>query len=136
MAKCLPLLSIECRLTGMKILRVLAVTVALLIAAPLTACATTPVIAPETMDVNELQGATVELLVGQVLNMTTGSLAVDSYTAKIADSSIAEFVQGNDDGSAVFNPGITALKVGETSVTMTNAQGGIQPLEFTVKVSK
>ena len=120
----------------MKILRVLAVTVALLVAAPLTACTPTPVIAPVTMDVNDLQGATVDLLVGQVLNINTGDLAVDSYTAKIADPSIAKFEQGRDESSAVFNPGITARKVGETSVTMTNAQGGIQPLEFTIRVTK
>ena len=102
----------------------------------LAACAPTPVIAPVTTSANDLQGATVELVVGQVLNINTGDLAVDSYTAEIADPSILEFVQGREDGSATFNPGFTALKVGETEVTMTNEQGGIQPLEFTVKVSE
>jgi uncharacterized lipoprotein YajG len=102
----------------------------------LAACAPTPVIAPVTENANDLQGATVELVVGQVLNINTGDLAVDSYTAEVADPSILEFVQGREDGSATFNPGFTALKVGETEVTMTNEQGGIQPLEFTVKVSE
>lgn len=102
----------------------------------LAACAPKPVIAPVTENANDLQGATVELVVGQVLNINTGDLAVDSYTAEVADPSILEFVQGREDGSATFNPGFTALKVGETDVTMTNEQGGIQPLEFTVKVSE
>ena len=123
----------------MRSLRVLAAAVVLSSAVlGLAACtpSTTPVIAPVTMDANDLQGATVELVVDQVLNINTGDLAVDSYTADIADGTILEFVQGREDGSATFNPGFTALKAGETDVTMTNAQGGIQPLEFTVKVSE
>ena len=119
----------------MKSLRVFAAVVALSAVIGLTACAPTPVIAPVTVSVGDLQGASVDLVVGQVLNINTGDLAVDSYTAEIADSGVLEFVQGKTEGGATFNPGFTALSVGETSVTMTNAQGGIQPLEFTVTVS-
>ena len=93
------------------------------------------VIAPVTMEANDLQGAEVELLVGQVLNIDTGSLAVDSYTGEVSDPAVAEFTQGRDDGSAQFNPGVTALAEGTAQVRMVNAQGGIQPLEFTVKVA-
>lgn len=92
------------------------------------------VIAPLTMSVNELQGAEVELLVGQVLNINTDSLAVDSYTGEVSDSAVVEFSKGDASGSAEFNPGVKALKVGKSTVTMTNEQGGIQPLEFTVTV--
>lgn len=121
----------------MKTLRVMSVAVAATALLALAACSpTNPVIAPVTKSANDLQGATVELVVGQVLNINTGDLAVDSYTAEISDSSIVEFVQGREDGSATFNPGFTALKVGETDVTMTNEQGGIQPLEFTITVTK
>jgi hypothetical protein len=103
----------------------------------LSACSpTTPVIAPVTVEANDLQGTNVDLVVGQVLNINTGDLAVDSYTAEIADGAILEFTQGREDGSAVFNPGFTAKAVGETEVTMTNEQGGIQPLEFTVTVTE
>jgi hypothetical protein len=100
----------------------------------LAACAPTPVIAPVTKSANDLQGATVELVVGQVLNIDTGDLAVDSYTSEVSDPAIAEFVQGREDGSATFNPGFTAKSVGSTDVTLTNDQGGIQPLEFTITV--
>lgn len=92
------------------------------------------IVAPVTKGVNDLQGAEIELVVGQVLNIDTESLAVDSYTAEIADQKIAAFSQGGTKGTAEFNPGITALTEGTTKVTLTNAQGGIQPLEFTVKV--
>lgn len=94
------------------------------------------VIAPVTMEANDLQGAEVDLIVGQVLNINTGSLAVDSYSGEVADPKVAEFTAGHDDGSAQFNPGVTALAVGSTEVTMTNEQGGIQPLTFTVNVTK
>lgn len=66
----------------------------------------------------------------------TGDLAVDSYTAEIDDSTIVEFVQGRTDGSAEFNPGFKPLKVGSTEVTMTNEQGGIRPLTFTIEVTQ
>ncbi len=112
----------------------------------LTACAsgssdapTTPigtnVIAPVTMEANDLQGATVDLVVGQVLNINTGDLAVDSYTGEVADTAVATFVAGRKDDDAEFNPGVQALAEGETAVTMTNSNGGIQPLSFTVVVS-
>jgi hypothetical protein len=96
------------------------------------------IVAPVTMEANDLQGAEVDLVVGQVLNIDTGDLAVDSYTGEVADPKVAEFTQGKagSDGSAEFNPGVTALAAGTTEVTMTNEQGGIQPLQFTVVVSE
>ena len=102
----------------------------------LAACAPTNVITPVTMSADDLQGATVDLKVGQVLNINTGDLAVDSFEAEVSDSSVAEFVQGRDDGGATYNPGFTGKAEGTTDVTMTNEQGGIQPLEFTIVVSK
>lgn len=110
--------------------------------ASLFGCASEPtgtpgedVIAPVTMSVNELQGETVDLVVGQSLNINTDSLNVDSYTGVVTDAKIAEFVPGRIDDTAEFNPGVTALTEGETDVTMTNEQGGIQPLTFTVNVT-
>lgn len=117
---------------------------AVVLAATLSACAGGAaedtvggdVIAPVTMEANDLQGAEVELLVGQVLNINTGDLAVDSYTGEVSDTQVAEFTPGHDDGSAQFNPGVTGLAPGSAEVTMTNEQGGIQPLQFTVVVSE
>lgn len=93
------------------------------------------VIAPVTMSANDLQGATVDLLVGQVLNINTGDLATDSYTGKVADPKVASFTAGYTKDGATFNPGVTGLAAGTTAVTMTNANGGIQPLQFTVVVA-
>ncbi|WP_103662777.1 hypothetical protein [Microbacterium sp. CJ77] len=92
------------------------------------------VIAPVIMSAEELQGASVELRVGQALDITTGDLAEDSYSAEIADTSIVTFEKGGERDGATFNPGLMAEAVGETEVTLTNEQGGIQPVEFTVTV--
>ncbi len=103
----------------------------------LSACAApnTPVIAPVTKDVGQLQGATVDLVVGQVLNINTNDLAVDSYTGKVDDPSVVKFEAGRVEGGTTYNPGFTALAEGSTQVVMTNANGGIQPLTFTIEVS-
>ena len=119
----------------MKSLRVFAAVLAISAATALAGCATTPVVAPITVNVGDLQGKTVEVPIDSVLNINTGDLAVDSYTAKIKDTSIASFVQGRTDGSATFNPGLKPLKVGETEVTLSNENGGIQNVEFTLKVT-
>jgi len=117
------------------------VVAALAGAAALAGCASSPqgpagLPAPIIKNVNELQGATVEVPLNSSLVVNTESLPVDSYSAEIADPAVLEFVQGGTDGSATFNPGFRPLEVGETEVTMTNEQGGIQPLEFTVVVTE
>lgn len=94
------------------------------------------VIAPVTLDAGDLQGETVDLIVGQALNINTGDLAVDSYTGEVADPAIAEFVAGDAGGTAVMNPGVTALSVGSTDVTLTNTDAGIEDLTFTVVVAE
>lgn len=114
-------------------------TAALVVAAAISLTACTggeSVIAPVTVDVGDLQGTTVDLVVGQVLNINTGDLAVDSYSGTVADTSVAEFVAGHDDGSATFNPGVEALAVGTTDVVLSNADGGIQNVTFTVDVTE
>lgn len=111
---------------------ILAAGVLLLIAACSPA---EPVIAPVTRDAGSLQGATVELEVGQVLNIDTGDLAVDSYQGEVEDPSIARFTPGREEDGATFNPGVEALAEGETTVVLSNSDGGIQDVTFTVEVS-
>ncbi|GAC57161.1 hypothetical protein GOHSU_16_01190 [Gordonia hirsuta DSM 44140 = NBRC 16056] len=93
------------------------------------------VIAPVTVSVDDLSGATVQLLVGQVLNINTGSVPVDGYRGQIENGAVATFSPGHDDGSARFNPGVVGVTPGSTSVTMTDDQGGGSPVTFTVVVS-
>lgn len=113
--------------------------VALVFAASLVAlagcAASDPVIAPVTRDVGDLQGATVELEVGQVLDIDTGDLAVDSYSGDVSDPSVAEFVEGREEGGTTFDPGVEGLAEGKTEVVLSNEDGGIQDVTFTVEVS-
>lgn len=122
----------------MKISQLIGAAVLVALTASLSACAQSydPVIAPVTMDANDLQGATVDLVVGQVLNINTGDLAVDSYSGEVADTSVAEFVNGYEQDGATYNPGVKALAEGSTTVVMSNSDGGIQDLTFTVEVGE
>jgi hypothetical protein len=122
--------------TAPRTIRLFAVALVAATTFALSACSPGNVIAPVTESANDLQGTTVDLKVGQVLNINTGDLAVDSYEAEVTDASVVEFVQGREDGDATYNPGFTAKAEGTTEVTMTNEQGGIQPLEFTIVVTK
>lgn len=102
----------------------------------MSACAAPePVIPPVTRDVGSLQGDTVELEVGQVLNIDTGDLAVDSYRGTVADPEVARFVAGREEGGATYNPGVEALATGTTEVVLSNSDGGIQDVTFAVEVS-
>ncbi len=125
-----------CHTHRVKTWKVLCAVAALSLTVGLSACAPAgePVIAPVTMDANDLQGATVDLVVGQVLNINTGDLAVDSYSGEVDDPTVAEFVKGYEEGGTTFNPGVKALAEGSTTVVMSNSNGGIQNLTFTVDV--
>ena len=92
--------------------------------------------APIVMDVGELQGASVDLNVDQVLDINTGDLAVDSYSGNVADPTVAEFIKGRIEGDASYNPGVRAAAPGTTTVTLSNVNGGIQDVTFTVTVAK
>ncbi|MCX6456670.1 MAG: hypothetical protein NTV90_03580 [Actinobacteria bacterium] len=55
-----------------------------------------------------------------------------NWTAIIADSKIAKFVAGGDQGSYTTHPGITPLAVGQTNATITNPNGQKFTLVVTV----
>lgn len=122
----------------MKISRLIGAAAILTLSVSMSACAqsNSPVIAPVTMDAGDLQGETVELVVGQVLNINTGDLAVDSYSGEVADTAVAEFVKGYEEGGATFNPGVKALADGSTEVVLSNSDGGIEDVTFTVQVGR
>lgn len=120
----------------MKLRRLLAAAAAAsVLVAGLAGCAAPgPVVAPVVVNSGDIQGSIVEVPLNSTLVINTGDLDVDSYTAEIADPSIAEFVQGKEDSGASFNPGLKPKAVGETEVTLSNENGGIQNVVFTLKV--
>ena len=92
-------------------------------------------IGPVTMEATALAGANVELRVDQVLNINTGDHDVEHYSGVVQDPSVAEFTPGDSSGTAVFNPGVTALAPGTTTVTLTDAVDGSAEITFTVMVT-
>src|SRR3982751_213264 len=126
----------------MRTARVIAVAASLALGLSLlSGCSTpsspsTPVVAPVVVKIGDIDGTTVTVALNQVVDLDTGSLSVTSYSGTVADTSIATFTPGHKDGDAEFNPGLTPHKVGTTEVTLSNSNGGIHKVEFTLDVTK
>ena len=116
--------------------RTLAIAAVLLVGLAACAPSNQPVVSPVTVKIADLDGTTVKVALNQVVNLDTGDLATDSYSGKVDDTSIATFTKGGKSGGADFNPGLTPHKVGTTEVTLSNSDGGIQDVEFTLDVTK
>jgi hypothetical protein len=111
------------------------VAAAVLLVALAGCTAPPPAVEPVVVDVGDLQGATIEVPLDSSLVIQTGNLSLDSYTATVADPSIADFTKGTNAGDVGYYPGMKPKKVGETEVTLTNEDGGIQDVDFTLKVT-
>lgn len=88
---------------------------------------------PIIADLTSIDNTTVTVPAGNSIDLTGDDTTFTKWDAKISDTSIASFVPGRDDGSAQFNPGIDALKAGETNVVLTNSESG-KTVTFTVEV--
>ena len=88
---------------------------------------------PVIVEIDSLDGTTVEVPEGGSVDLTGDDETYTAWTADIADPDVVEFVPGRDDGSAQFNPGLTAKSVGETDVTLENGETG-DSVTFTVEV--
>lgn len=94
----------------------------------------TSALPPVFVDVDSLQGTTVEVRDGGAVVVTGDDETFTAWTATIADPTVVSFVPGRDDGSATFDPGFEAVAVGSTDVTMTNADSGAN-IEFRIDVT-
>lgn len=102
-----------------------------------TASTTTPApsgsnqaLPPVMVDVTTAGGSTVEVSLSTSVVFPVDD--VTAWSATVADPTVVEFVAGTDDGSAVFNPGLTPLAAGTTEVTLTD---GSTTVTFTVVVT-
>lgn len=95
------------------------------------------VIAPLTVELSELAGSQVELVPNQVLNIDTGEVAVDSFSADVTDGSVAEFTPGSTEGTSTSNPGFKALQAGSTDVSLTSTDTAqAEQVDFTISVTE
>jgi hypothetical protein len=90
--------------------------------------------APVVVDLGEVDGTTVEVVQGNMIDLTGDDETYTAWTAEIDDPAIVDFTPGRDDGSAQFNPGLTAIAVGSTAVTLENGETG-ETVAFTVEVT-
>lgn len=110
--------------------------IATVAALTLTGCTGTDsgALPPVVVDLNDVDGTTVEVDEGGTIDLTGDDETYTEWTAEIADPEIVEFEPGRDDGSAQFNPGLTATSVGDTEVTLENGSTG-DSVTFTVTVT-
>lgn len=99
-------------------------------AAPTTTAGGSQALPPVMVSTDGLDGTTVQVPLSNMLVIQAAEPT--AWTGTVADATIAEFVPGNDDGSAVFNPGVKPLAVGSTQVTITD---GTTTHTFTVEVT-
>jgi hypothetical protein len=88
---------------------------------------------PVVAELDAVDGTTVEVPEGGTIDLTGDDDTYTEWTADIADPDVVEFEPGRDDGSAQFNPGLTAKSVGETEVTLENGATG-DTVTFAVEV--
>ena len=88
---------------------------------------------PVIVSLDDVDGTTVEVPEGGTVDLTGDDETFTEWTADIADPEVVAFVPGRDDGSAQFNPGLTAESVGSTEVTLENSESG-DTVTFTVDV--
>lgn len=85
---------------------------------------------PVMVDVTTAEGTTVEVTMNSTVVFPVEDVA--AWSATVADPSVVAFTAGKDDGSAMFNPGLTPLATGSTEVTLTD---GTTTVTFTVTVT-
>ena len=85
---------------------------------------------PVMVDLTTADGTTVEVTMATTIVFPVDD--VTAWSATIADPSVVGFTAGKDDGSAVFNPGLTPMKAGTTEVTLTD---GTTTVTITVTVT-
>ena len=91
------------------------------------------VIAPVVVNVEDLEGTTVEVLEGNFIDVNVPMDSEGDWTATISDGMILEFAAGGTKDGATFNPGFKALGAGKTDVTMTD---GTTTVKFIVNVTE
>lgn len=91
------------------------------------------VLPPVIAALDSIDGTTVQVPVGGSVDLVGDETTFTDWSAEI-DSDIVTFTPGRDDGSAQFNPGLTAVSAGSTEVALTNASTD-ETVRFAVEVT-
>lgn len=90
------------------------------------------VVAPIELNYQDINGQTIELVVGQVINIDYGGINAGEVTVEVADPAVVEYTDAKFEDGVQFSAGLTALSGGETKVTFTFT--GETPKELNIQV--
>lgn len=90
------------------------------------------VVAPIELSYQDINGQTIELVVGQVINIDYGGINDGEITVDISDPTVVEYTDAKFEDGVQFSAGLTALSGGETKVTFTFT--GETPKELNIQV--
>ncbi len=90
------------------------------------------IVAPIELNYQDIDGQTLELVVGQVVNINYGGINDGEITVAISDPKVVEYSAAAYENDTQFSAGLLALSAGESTVTFTFA--GEDPKELNIQV--
>lgn len=90
------------------------------------------IVAPIEINYQDIDGQTLELVVGQVVNINYGGINDGEITVAISDPKVVEYSAASYENDTQFSAGLLALSGGESTVTFTFA--GEDPRELNIQV--
>ena len=90
------------------------------------------IVAPIEINYQDIDGQTLELVVGQVVNINYGGINDGEITVAISDPKVVEYSAASYENDTQFSAGLLALSGGESTVTFTFA--GEDPKELNIQV--
>ena len=90
------------------------------------------IVAPIEINYQDIDGQTIELVVGQVVNINYGGINDGEIEVTISDKKVVEYSAASYENDTQFSAGLLALSGGESTVTFTFA--GEDPKELNIQV--
>ncbi|AXE53745.1 hypothetical protein [Aurantimicrobium sp. MWH-Uga1] len=90
------------------------------------------IVAPIELNYQDIDGQTLELVVGQVVNINYGGINDGEVEVSISDPKVVEYSAAAYENDTQFSAGLLALSGGESTVTFTFA--GEDPRELNIQV--
>ncbi|MEY4533182.1 MAG: hypothetical protein RI926_951 [Actinomycetota bacterium] len=90
------------------------------------------IVAPIDINYQDIDGQTISLVVGQVVNINYGGINDGEIEVAISDKKVVEYSAASYENDTQFSAGLLALSGGESTVTFTFA--GEDPKELNIQV--
>mgnify|MGYP000051717397 len=90
------------------------------------------IVAPIEINYQDIDGQTISLVVGQVVNINYGGINDGEVTVAVSDPKVVEYSAAAYENDTQFSAGLLALSGGESTVTFTFT--GEDPKELNIQV--